>query len=149
LISPKLILNVPSKNCVGDTLIIKNNSTYKKGYLDNFWTFGTGNAGDTSNSIDPTFVYSQGGNFNVVLTSKTKPYGFVFSKSNTVNVIAKPNVQFTKENTCIGNNLNIVNNTTPSNAIMTWDFGDGKGSAVNNNSNIVIQSVMQQYLFVT
>ncbi len=137
--SPKLVLNVPSKNCVGDTLVIKNNSTYKKGYLDNFWTFGTGNAGDTSNSIDPTFVYSQGGNFNVMFTAKTKPYGFVFSKSSTVNVISKPSVQFTKENTCIGNNLNIVNNTSPSNAIMTWDFGDGKGSTVNNNSNIVIQ----------
>ena len=137
--SPKLLLNIPSKNCVGDTLFVKNNSTYKKGYLDNFWNFGTGNSGDTSNSVEPMFIYSNGGNYTVSLAAKTKPYGFVFSRSTLVLVVAKPKVQFTKENTCIGNNLNLVNNTTPSNAIMTWDFGDGKGTTVNNNTNIVIQ----------
>lgn len=137
--SPKLLLNIPSKNCVGDTLFVKNNSTYKKGYLDNFWNFGTGNSGDTSNSVEPMFIYSNGGNFTVSLSAKTKPYGFVFSKSTLVSVIAKPIVQFTKENACIGNNLNIVNNTTPSNATMKWDFGDGNGVLVNNNTNIALK----------
>jgi PKD repeat protein len=137
--SPKLLLNIPSKNCVGDTLFVKNNSTYKKGYLDNFWNFGTGNAGDTSNSVEPIFIYSNGGNFTVSLAAKSKPYGFVFSKSTPVSVIAKPKVQFTKENACIGNNLNIVNNTTPSNATMKWDFADGNGVQVNNNQNIALK----------
>jgi PKD repeat protein len=137
--SPKLLSTVPTKNCLGDTLVIKNNSTYKKGYLDYFWSFGTGNSADTSNAIEPLFVYANSGNFNLSLAAKTKPYGFVFTKVHAVNVIAKPSVKFTKENTCIGNNLNLVNNTTPTNAIMTWDFGDGKGTTVNNNANIVIQ----------
>lgn len=137
--SPKLKIMVSANNCLGDTAFMKNTSTYKIGYLDYFWTFGTGNSADTSNAVEPNFIYSSAGNYTVKLIAKTKPYGFVFEKSSVLVVSTKPSAQFTKENACIGNDLKFVNNTTPSNSTMNWDFGDGNGSQVNNNSTILKQ----------
>lgn len=137
--SPKLKVQVPVSNCLGDTVMIKNNSTYRVGYLDNFWSFGTGNSGDTSNAVEPTFLYSTAGNYAVKLTAITKPYGFIFESNSTIAVNAKPLVQFSKQNACIGNDLNLVNNTTPSSSTMTWDFGDGNGNQVNNNPTITLK----------
>ena len=137
--SPKLKVTVPANNCVGDTLFVKNSSTYKVGYLDNFWTFGTTNSADTSNAVEPTFIYSSGGTYVVKLVATTRPYGFVFDKSSQVVVSVKPNAQFTKENACIGNDLKFVNNTSLSTSVMNWDFGDGNGSQVNNNITIYKQ----------
>ena len=137
--SPKLKIVVPSNNCLGDTVFVKNTSTYKVGYLDYFWSFGTGNSADTSNAVEPWFIYSTAGNYSIKLTAKTKPYGFVFEKSSGLVVSIKPSAQFTKENACIGNDLKLVNNTTPTNSSMNWDFGDGNGSQVNNNATILKQ----------
>ncbi len=141
--SPKLKVQVPSSNCLGDTVVIKNNSTYKVGYLDNFWTFGTGNSGDTSNAVDPIFIYASAGTYAIKLTAKTKPYGFVFESVSNIVVNAKPQVQFSKQNACIGNDLTLVNNTTPSSSTMTWDFGDGNGNQVNNNTTIKLKYTKQ------
>jgi PKD repeat protein len=63
----------------------------------------------------------------------------VFTKSYSVVVNTRPTASFTKENACIGNDLRITNNTTPSNSTMSWDFGDGNGFVINNKPSFVIQ----------
>lgn len=137
--SPRFNFTYASKICSGDTANFKNNSTLKAGYLNYTWNFGTGNAADTVNSVEPSFRFLTGGTFNVSFKAISSPYYFVFTKSYSVVVNTRPTVSFTKENACIGNDLKITNNTTPNTSTMSWDFGDGNGSVVNNKSSFVIQ----------
>jgi PKD repeat protein len=137
--SPRFNFTYASKICSGDTVNFKNNSSLKSGYLNYTWNFGTGNAADTVNSVEPSFRFLTGGTFNVSFKAVSSPYYFVFTKSYSVVVTTRPTASFTKENACIGNDLKITNNTTPSNSTMSWDFGDGNGSVVNNKSSFVIQ----------
>jgi PKD repeat protein len=137
--SPRFNFTYASKLCSGDTANFKNNSTLKSGYLNYTWNFGTGNAADTVNSVEPSFRFLNGGTFNVSFKAISSPYYFVFTKSYSVVVNTRPTVSFAKENACIGNDLKITNNTTPSTSTMSWDFGDGNGSVVNNKSSFVIQ----------
>jgi len=137
--SPRFNFTYASKICSGDTVNFKNNSTLKSGYLNYTWNFGTGNAADTVNSVEPSFRFLTGGTFNVSFKAISSPYYFVFAKSYNVVVNTRPTVSFTKENACIGNDLKITNNTTPSTSTMSWDFGDGNGTIVNNKSSFVIQ----------
>lgn len=137
--SPRFNFTYASKICSGDTVNFKNNSTLKAGYLNYTWNFGTGNAGDTANSVEPSFRFLSGGTFNVSFKAISSPYYFVFTKSYSVLVNTRPTVSFIKENACIGNDLHITNNTTPGSSTMSWDFGDGNGTVVNNKSSFVIQ----------
>ena len=137
--SPRFNFTYASKLCSGDTANFKNNSSLKSGYLNYTWNFGTGNAADTVNSVEPSFVFLTGGTFNVSFKAISSPNYFVFTKSYSVVVNTRPTVSFTKENACIGNDLRITNNTTPSTSTMSWDFGDGNGSVVNNKNSFVMQ----------
>lgn len=137
--SPRFNFGFPSKICSNDTVNIKNNTALKSGYLNYSWNFGTGNTADTSNSLEPSFIFKSGGTYNVSLTAISSPYYFVFNKSYSIGVISRPSISFTKENACIGNDLSIVNNTVPSTSTMTWDFGDGNGTSINNKSSFVIR----------
>jgi PKD repeat protein len=93
--------------------------------MEFFWDFGTGNAADTSNAPEPVFQFPTAGKFKVTLTSKTVPYGFVFTKTYDVEVNAIPKVAFDKANACLGQDLVFTNKTNPLSAKMAWDFGNG------------------------
>ena len=130
--------SVPAKVCVGDTIQFVNNSKYKSGYVENFWSYGTGDPADTSNLVDGEFIFKKAGNYTVKLRGTTNPYGFVFEKSVVVAVNAIPQAKFTRQNACVGESVQFVNQTTPTSAKMYWDFGDGKGFVLNNNANIAL-----------
>ena len=122
----------PTKICNGDAVLFQNKCTVRSGSMEFMWDFGTGNKADTSAAPEPVFQYSSNGTFNVTLTAKTQPWGFVFTKTIPVTVNAIPTVAFTKANACQGKSLTFNNTTTPSSAIMNWNFGDNNTSKLTN-----------------
>ena len=140
LISPTVNVDfsVPAKICNGDTVNFVNKSTYKSGYAENWWDFGTGNLDDTLSQVDGYFIFKKSGNFVITLRATTAPYGFVFYKKVTVLVNDIPKANFSKENACFGSNIKLTNLTSPSSAKMYWDFGDGKGYSLNNSSVVSV-----------
>jgi PKD repeat protein len=113
----------PSKICNGDDVLFTNNSKVNSGSMEFFWNYGTGVAADTSNAPEPVFRFPSAGKFSVLLTAKTMPYGFVFTKKYDVDVNAIPTVAFDKANACLGQDLVFTNKTTPNTAKFTWNFG--------------------------
>ncbi len=139
----------PLKICVGDTIQFINKSKSKLQYVETFWDFGTLNTEDTSNQIDANFVYLKSGICKVKLRNTTNPYGFVFSKIYSITVSEVPKVAFTRQNVCFGSDVLLTNKTTPSNAKMYWDFGDGKGFNLNNANTIAVKYAKEgTYLIV-
>ncbi|MFZ9755743.1 MAG: PKD domain-containing protein, partial [Bacteroidia bacterium] len=122
----------PAKICNGDAVLFENTSTVRSGGMEFFWSFGTGNAADTSNAPEPVFQFPASGKYTVILTAKTLPYGFEFYDTQVVNVNAIPTVAFDKKNACEGEALAFTNKTTPANAASSWDFGDGATSTATN-----------------
>ena len=122
-IKPNFI--VPSKICDGDNVLFENKSTVRSGSMEFHWEFGTKDAADTSNAPEPVFQFPSKGNYAVKLIAKTLPYGFAFSKTYNIVVNEIPSIKFTKVNACEGQKINFQNNTTPSNAQVSWNFGDG------------------------
>ncbi|MSP58425.1 MAG: T9SS type A sorting domain-containing protein [Flavobacteriaceae bacterium] len=129
----------PSKICVGDTIQFINKSKSKSPYVETFWDFGTGNSADTSIQIDANFVYLKPGIFKVKLRNTINLYGFVFPKTNNITVSEIPKVGFTRQNVCFGSDVLLTNKTTPSNAKMYWNFGDGNGFNLNNSNTISVK----------
>jgi len=127
---------LPNKVCIGDTVKFVNTSKYKSGYVENWWSYGTGDPNDTSNLVDGEFIFKKAGTYTVKLRGTTNPHGFVFEKSMAVVVNAIPKATFTRQNACVGESVKFVNQTTPTTAKMYWDFGDGKGFVLNNATNI-------------
>ncbi|MFZ9572345.1 MAG: PKD domain-containing protein [Bacteroidia bacterium] len=127
---------IPAKVCIGDTARFVNTSKYKSGYVENWWSYGTGDPNDTSNLVDGEFIFKKAGTYTVKLRGTTNPYGFVFEKSVPVVVNEIPKAAFTRQNACVGESVKFVNQTTPTTAKMYWDFGDGKGFVLNNATNI-------------
>ena len=113
----------PSKICNGDDVLFINKSKVNSGSMEFFWNFGTGVAADTSNAPEPVFRFPKSGKYTVELTTKTMPYGFVFTKKYDVDVNAIPTVAFDKANACLGQDLVFTNKTNPITAKFTWDFG--------------------------
>jgi len=119
----------PVKICNGDEVLFANTSKVNSGAMEHFWNFGTGSAADTSNAPEPVFQFPSSGKFKVLLTSKTLPHGFVFTKSYDVEVNAIPTVAFDKANACLGQDLVFTNKTSPITAKMSWDFGNGASAS--------------------
>ena len=136
LINPSVTVDfsVPTKICNGDTVNFVNKSTYRSGYAENWWDFGTGNLDDTLTQVDGYFIFKKSGTFVITLRATTAPYGFVFTKKVTVTVNDIPKANFSKDNACFGSNIKLTNQTTPTSAKMYWDFGDGKGYSLNNSA---------------
>jgi PKD repeat protein len=127
LIYPSILpdFTFPAKICDGEAVLFTNTSNVNSGSMEFFWNFGTGSAADTSNAPEPVFQFPNSGKYKVLLTAKTVPYGFVFTKTYEVDVNAIPKVAFDKANACLGQDLVFTNKTNPLTAKMTWDFGNG------------------------
>ncbi len=140
LIAPRVVpgVKLPSKVCVGDTILFQNTSRIRSGYMTYWWDFGTGDPNDTTQESDPSFVFKKSGKYTVVLKGYSGLYGFVFSKVIPLTVNEIPVVDFTRSNACAGDKLVFVNNTTPKAAARYWDFGDGKGFVLNNADTVKI-----------
>jgi len=116
----------PNKICDGTAVLFENKSNIKaSAALEYFWNFGTGVASDTSNAPEPVFQFPKSGKYDVVLTAKTMPYGFIFTKKIQVTVNDIPTVDFNKANACLGQDIKFTSVINPSSATANWDFGNG------------------------
>jgi len=124
LVVPKF--SFPAKICGNDTAKFVNSSSVKSGGMRFHWDFGViGSTTDTSNQSDPIFLFPSNGTYKVKLTCYTMPYGFITYDSATVSVSNKPKAKFTRTNECEGKAIQFTNQSTPSGAILDWDFGNG------------------------
>jgi PKD repeat protein len=134
LIYPTIVPNFtkPTQACVGEPVLFENKSTVTSGNMEFLWDFGTSKTADQTDAPDPVFVFNTPGTYKVKMVAKTLPYGFPSYDSATFQVNPVPTANFTKKNACEGYDLNFNNTTSPSNASVTWDFGDNKGTSTSN-----------------
>ncbi|NVO18224.1 MAG: PKD domain-containing protein [Bacteroidetes bacterium] len=104
-----------------------NGGTSIIGYL---WNFGDPSSGinNTSNLQNPAHIYATAGTYTVIL-QVTNADACPDTVSHTVTILAKPGVDYSWANTCLGTTTQFTVNTATTNvpAVQTfdWDFGDG------------------------
>jgi PKD repeat protein len=120
----------PQPVCNGDKVIFTNTSIVSSGNLTHRWNFNTGNPADTSTDADVVFTFPTNGTYDVILKTKTVPYGYEDSKTIQVVVTEIPKIGFKVFNACLGDSIRFVNATTISSGtiLYNWDFGNGKNS---------------------
>ena len=125
--------NLPTEGCLDFTLkpIAKIVSPTP---ISSFsWDFGDGSP--TASDSLPTHVYTKQGTYNISLTITTADGCTVSdSVSNAVRLGSKPTVAFTAAplDECANQGVTFTNQSTPPDAPVTWDFGDGTGSTAPN-----------------
>jgi gliding motility-associated-like protein len=118
-----------SSNCFGSTTTFTDNTFISFGTIMN-WDWNLGN-GYSASVQHPTFLYTQEGSYNVVL-SVTSGMGCRDTVTGTIVVHPSPVAAFTADGVCHGgasqfNNTSTV--ATGSIATSFWNFGDGNSSA--------------------
>ncbi|MCM5529043.1 PKD domain-containing protein [Parasegetibacter sp. NRK P23] len=94
------------------------------------WDFGDGT---TSNVQNPTHVYTNTGNYTVILTVSGPGCNTTVTATNAVRVGSSPGTAFTSSATqsCVGSGIQFTNTSAQSDA-WEWDFGDGNTSTEEN-----------------
>jgi PKD repeat protein len=131
--------NAPQPDFIADTVCLGQTTSFNNltpGAIDScFWDFGNG---ESSDSINPVFEFSNGGNFNVALSV----YDGVCSKTIQKNVVVKsvPVAEFYSFQSCLNFPSSFVNNSNvpPPDSITSWywDFGDFSSSWIENPTHI-------------
>jgi len=121
-------------------------STIASGTINSWqWNFGTG---DTSIQQNPDYVFATGGNYLVTLTV-TSAQGCSNSSSQNVVINSRPIAAFQVENTCIGQQVQFVNQSLPNGSSITsyaWDFGDGNSDTTLNATHIYPNSISTYFV---
>ena len=101
------------------------------------WNFGTGNLADTSNSQNPSFIYSDGGSYNVTLTVRdsmgcgraTTLYNYIY--------VHEPLASFLLSDTfiCSAQNVAITNLSVGETLSYDWQFQNGTPATFNPTGN--------------
>jgi gliding motility-associated-like protein len=106
--------------CHGVNTQFTNSSTGAVKYL---WNFGDGNSSSTLS--DPAYLYTNPGNYKVLLTAISSNNCEEFlTKSITVDALPVPN--FIVQDVCVDIQISPANFSTGSISGQTWNFGDGK-----------------------
>lgn len=119
--------------CFGEQSIFKNRSTIKALVEDSelkfLWSFGDGSK---SSNREPVYTYSYPGVYQVNLLAESK-YGCSQNLSKSTVVLKNPKPDFTVDNVCVGELLELKNNTVSYNGEISYDWKfDGKGSSTEN-----------------
>ena len=136
LVAPRGIpdFSFPATICEGEGVLFDNFATVSSGFLEYEWKFKDGSTVlGTAESTNPVYTFPSSGTYEVEMVTVTNPHGYRDSLTKTVTVTPIPTVDFTRVNACEGENIVLTNNSTPTDANFTWDFGDG--SATVNTTN--------------
>jgi PKD repeat protein len=127
--------------CSETALTFTDLSTISAGTIsDWFWQFGSG---DTSVQSNPVYSYATGGNYLVSLTV-TSAKGCSHSNSKNLPVIDRPIGNFLAQNTCVGQTVQFIDQSSVSGTTITdylWDFGDSNISSNQNPSHLYAGAV--------
>ncbi|WP_066408170.1 PKD domain-containing protein [Flavisolibacter tropicus] len=116
-------ITAPAITCINEPVVFSNSSVPSP--VSAAWDFGDGT---TSTEINPTKSYGAVGIYTVTLNND---FGSCKgSVTKTIEVINRPTVEFTADNTanCQPYTVNFTSNA-PDAVTYDWDFGDGKTSA--------------------
>lgn len=105
------------------------------GFLSYKWNFGTGNAADTSNIVNPLFKFTSPGIYTVSLQVQAKS-GCVKQISETVTVNQSSLASISAvDSICAGGSVAFKGNATLTNGVQwSWNFKNGQQSTVQNPS---------------
>ncbi len=117
-----------SDGCVGDDAVFTNTSSSPDGALLSDFTWDFGDGSPTVTTVSPTHVYPTAGTYDVTLTVLSD-LGCNSTIAYSINIYAKPIVDFAMTNVCEGNITNFIDFTSipvpETIASLDWDFGDG------------------------
>lgn len=125
--------------CEGFESIFINNSTITSGTMSFKWYFGDG---DSSILFEPRKIYAATGTYTVRL-EVTSNFGYTTVSTLSYGVNQIPQVEFSSNNTCAGDVMQLTNTTLmpPGNATYHWDFGDGTTAATTANTTHIYNSI--------
>jgi PKD repeat protein len=125
--SPVASFNSPTGICLGDSLVLTNNSNGNGSPISsNTWDFGDGSP--VSTQVNPSHAYATPGNYNVHLTVSNG--GCTDDTIRVINVTPGPVADFVAPVTAGCGTLNAsFSNLTTGSATFTWNFGDGSPSS--------------------
>jgi gliding motility-associated-like protein len=137
--------------CEGNAISVSNSSDGAAAYL---WNFGNG---ATSTSIEPSYIYSQQGNYTIQLIGYSPVFGCPDTLSLPIQVQAKPeiNIAIDPMMGCMPLFVTFTNSTTFATS-MEWDFGNGQTSTQFSTStnyyqfgDYNVQAIAHNYSFAS
>lgn len=115
--------------CTGADLAFENlfnESNYSGATLTYDWNY---NGEGSTNERDGIFTFATDGTKTITLTASI-PGCSTPSTGTDINLIAGPDVAFSFEDLCLGDQTQFTNSTTGTGITgQTWDFGDGSGTS--------------------
>ncbi len=131
---PAQLCNQANINFMSDVYSV--GASQSPGFLSYKWNFGTGNIADTSNDVNPSFLFNNPGTYTVRLSVRAKS-GCYKEVSETVvvhqsskGIIAGP------QDLCPGQSAQFTGNASIANGVQwKWDFKNGQTSTVQNPSS--------------
>lgn len=111
--------------------------TYPTFFTDNstdaiIWTWDFGDASAINNETSPDYIYTNPGNYSVDLTVENI-FGCTHSTSQIISVLIQPQADFSYNNVCAGEPVQMTDESINSPNTWQWDFGDG--SPLNFDTN--------------
>ncbi|MEO9964865.1 MAG: PKD domain-containing protein [Reichenbachiella sp.] len=113
--------------CDGEVAAFTNESTIGDGGMFYSWNFGDGSKSTDSN---PQHTYATDGSYSVNLEVESTVGRCLVDFTQTIEVFVKPEVEFTVDNVCFGEEVTLVNssNIFGETVDYSWDFGDGSSA---------------------
>ena len=109
-------------SCAGSSTAFINESVNTTSTTTYSWDFD-GDGSEDSNRLNPTFVYTSKGSYNVELIT-TSSNGCSYNTIQTITINEQPQLDFSLQSACIGDPVVFTNNSSGmnDNAIISWDF---------------------------
>lgn len=116
--------------CLGSTASFVNQSQISNATLNYQWLFGNG---DNSTDNNPNYVYDSIGIYTATLVAYSNN-GCTDTATNNLVIYPFPEVGFSANTACYGQNVNFVNTTNIAFGTVTyqWQLGDGSNDTATN-----------------
>lgn len=96
------------------------------------WTWDFGDASPIDNNQNPNHIYPNAGTYSVDLTVENI-FGCTNSITQNVSVLVQPQADFTYNNVCAGEPVQMTDLSINAPTTFQWDFGDGSPLDFNQN----------------
>lgn len=127
--------------CSEAPIVFNDLSSVSSGSISS-WAWDFGNS-DSSTISNPTYVFNTGGNYIVTLTI-TSDGGCTSSDTQNILINHRPIAEYKATNTCVGQVVQFIDNSTVGNATITgytWDFGDTNTDTIANPGHTYLGGV--------
>lgn len=132
--TPLIDFKLPSLACSKDTLEFLNSTVVRSTnvYLDYEWVY---DGIDTTEDVDGSFIFTNGGTKKITLNVTSMPDGFIFQKVKSFTVIESPTASFSRTNACEGKPIGFTNNSNlGAGGNSYWTFGAKKDTLINSGT---------------